>query len=155
MPARRQPVKARAPRDRLRRLAALTACRRAGALPQSDQGLLCANALKLQRKRECAALQRDVACTSAVLWIGQACHSRAMGRSHKSCRRDAPADAPIVDLYDYTAAPDRHRRRQTKRVATTWTVTDDWPKDVPVTEAEIDVFEAWFGDLFDELFGKS
>jgi len=23
---------------------------------------------------------------------------------------------------------------------------------VPVTEAEIEVFEAWFGDLFDELF---
>jgi len=23
-----------------------------------------------------------------------------------------------------------------------------------VTEAEIAVFEAWFGDLFDELFGK-
>jgi hypothetical protein len=36
----------------------------------------------------------------------------------------------------------------------TWAVTDDWPKDVPVTETEIDVFEAWFGDLFDELFGK-
>lgn len=35
----------------------------------------------------------------------------------------------------------------------TWTVTDDWPEDVPVTEAEIGVFEAWFGDLFDELFG--
>jgi hypothetical protein len=33
-------------------------------------------------------------------------------------------------------------------------VTDDWPTDVPVTEIEIDVFEAWFGDLFDELFGK-
>jgi hypothetical protein len=31
-------------------------------------------------------------------------------------------------------------------------VKDDWPKDVPVTEAEIEVFEAWFGDLFDELF---
>ncbi len=26
------------------------------------------------------------------------------------------------------------------------------PEDVPVTEAEIDVFEAWFGNLFDELF---
>jgi hypothetical protein len=25
---------------------------------------------------------------------------------------------------------------------------------VPVTKAEIDVFEAWFGDLFDDLFGK-
>jgi hypothetical protein len=31
------------------------------------------------------------------------------------------------------------------------TVTDDWPEDVPVTEAEIEVFEAWFGDLFDEF----
>ena len=34
---------------------------------------------------------------------------------------------------------------------TPWTVTDDWPEDVPVTEAEIEVFEAWFGDLFDEF----
>jgi hypothetical protein len=31
-------------------------------------------------------------------------------------------------------------------------VTDDWPAEVPITEAEIEVFEAWFGDLFDELF---
>jgi len=23
---------------------------------------------------------------------------------------------------------------------------------MPVTEAEVDVFEAWFGDVFDELF---
>ncbi|MBK8456908.1 MAG: hypothetical protein IPL47_07170 [Phyllobacteriaceae bacterium] len=35
----------------------------------------------------------------------------------------------------------------------TWIVTDDWPERVPVTDAEIDVFEAWFGDLFQELFG--
>jgi hypothetical protein len=33
-----------------------------------------------------------------------------------------------------------------------WTVTDDWPEEVPITEAEIEVFEAWFGELFDELF---
>jgi hypothetical protein len=32
-------------------------------------------------------------------------------------------------------------------------VTDDWPNRVPITDAEFDVFEAWFGDLFDELFG--
>ena len=25
-------------------------------------------------------------------------------------------------------------------------------RGLPVTEAEIEVFEAWFGDLFDELF---
>lgn len=40
-----------------------------------------------------------------------------------------------------------------KHDLTTWTVTDDWPDPVPVTEAEIEVFERWFGDLFDELFG--
>ncbi|HMQ93744.1 MAG TPA: hypothetical protein PKA33_14740 [Amaricoccus sp.] len=27
-------------------------------------------------------------------------------------------------------------------------------EDVPVTEAEIKVFERWFGDLFDDLFGS-
>ena len=31
-------------------------------------------------------------------------------------------------------------------------MTDDWPDEVPIIEAEIDVFEAWFGDLFGELF---
>jgi hypothetical protein len=35
----------------------------------------------------------------------------------------------------------------------TWTVTDDWPDPVPVSEAEMAVFEQWFGDLLDELFG--
>jgi hypothetical protein len=43
--------------------------------------------------------------------------------------------------------------RRAKRTSVTWTVTDDWSEDVPVTEAEIAVFEAWFGGLFDELFG--
>jgi hypothetical protein len=64
------------------------------------------------------------------------------------------SDCTLVgDLYDYAAAPPRPVRRRAKRDRTAWTVTDGWPKDVPVTEAEIDVFEAWFGDLFDELFG--
>jgi hypothetical protein len=57
-----------------------------------------------------------------------------------------------LDLYDY-AHPRTHRpRRRTRHDTAAWTVTDDWPEDVPVTEAEIEVFEAWFGDLFDELF---
>lgn len=34
-----------------------------------------------------------------------------------------------------------------------WTVTDDWPEHIPVSEAEVDLFERWFGDFFDELFG--
>lgn len=36
----------------------------------------------------------------------------------------------------------------------TWRVSDDWPEQVPVTDAEVAVFEAWFGDVFDELFGQ-
>ncbi len=34
-----------------------------------------------------------------------------------------------------------------------WRVTDDWHSPLPVTDQEVDVFEAWFGDLFDELLG--
>jgi hypothetical protein len=96
-----------------------------------------------------------VAKTLIVLWIGQACHSRAMARFQKSCRPHPTDRASLDDLYDYARAPARPDRRRAKRASLTGTVTDDWPKDVPVTEAEIDVFEAWFGDLFDELFGKS
>ena len=42
--------------------------------------------------------------------------------------------------------------RPPKHDLSAWTVTDDWPNQVPVTDAEVDVFERWFGDLFDELF---
>jgi hypothetical protein len=103
--------------------------------------------------REVGAPQRDVARTSAVQWIGQACHNGAMARSQESQLRRPPDRAPLDDLYDYAVAPARPRRRRSKRTSVTWTVTDDWPEDVPVAEAEIAVFEAWFGELFDELFG--
>ena len=43
--------------------------------------------------------------------------------------------------------------RPAKHDLSAWTVTDDWADAVPITGAELDVFEAWFGDLFDELFG--
>jgi hypothetical protein len=57
------------------------------------------------------------------------------------------------DLYDYTRPRSAQRPgRPAPEEPSTWTVTDDWPEDVPVTEAEIEVFESWFGDLFDELF---
>jgi hypothetical protein len=101
-----------------------------------------------------AASWSDVAWTSVVLWISQACRSRAMARSHKPCRRHALTETSFDDLYDYVPTRDHPRQRETRRASATWTVTDDWPKDVPVTDAEIDVFEAWFGELFDELFGE-
>jgi len=56
------------------------------------------------------------------------------------------------DLY-IEAEPWPRIGRPLKHDVMAWTVTDDWPKPVSITEAELDVFEAWFGDLFDELFG--
>src|ERR1700693_978943 len=51
------------------------------------------------------------------------------------------------DLYDYLRPTIRRRGRPGKKKRSEWTVTDDWPEEVPITEAEIEVFEAWFGDL--------
>jgi hypothetical protein len=77
-----------------------------------------------------------------------------MAPPHKSQPRRPPDRAALDNLYDYARAPARPGRRRAKHDSTTWAVSDDWPEDAPVTEAEIEVFEAWFGDLFDELFGK-
>jgi hypothetical protein len=56
------------------------------------------------------------------------------------------------DLYDHLRPPPRRNGRPANKKCSEWTVTDDWPAEVPIAEAEIEVFEAWFGDLFDELF---
>lgn len=71
-------------------------------------------------------------------------------------RRPAPMILPD-DLYDY--AEDRPHRGSPSRQnsedgsgADRIAVIDDWPDDIPVTEAEVDVFERYFGDLLDRLF---
>ena len=43
--------------------------------------------------------------------------------------------------------------RPPKHDLANWAIIDDWPDPAPVTLAEVDVFERYFGDLFDELFG--
>ncbi len=76
-----------------------------------------------------------------------------MARSQKSRRRCPVLSAVVLgDLHDYARRSTRRSSRPRKADPIAWMVTDDWPADVPVTEAEVDVFEAWFGDLFDELF---
>jgi hypothetical protein len=67
-------------------------------------------------------------------------------------RQPAPKTLP-EDLYDYedAPAPARQRRNSPLDGEKSVSVTDDWPDEVPVTEAEIQVFERWFGDVFDEL----
>jgi hypothetical protein len=74
--------------------------------------------------------------------------------AHQNSRRTRTRQlGPLPDdLYDHLRPPVRRRRRLARKKPSDWTVTDDWPDEVPITEAEIEVFEAWFGDLLDELF---
>jgi hypothetical protein len=75
-----------------------------------------------------------------------------MARPHKARRRVASFSTTQDDLCDYARPRAVRPGRPAPEDTTTWTVKDDWPEEVPITEAEIEVFEAWFGDLFDELF---
>jgi len=69
------------------------------------------------------------------------------GRSlSRSCPASRHLEAELGFSWPYAGRPP-------KDDLSTWTVTDDWPECVPVTSVEVDVFEAWFGDVFDELFG--
>lgn len=78
------------------------------------------------------------------------------GRGKRHPRHPTPGILPD-DLYDYYTAEPEPRLGSTPRVVdpTTWRVVDDWPEKVPLTEAEIEVFERWFADVFDEIFGPS
>lgn len=55
------------------------------------------------------------------------------------------------NLYTYADTSPPHRRTRPSPAATRMTVMDDWPEYIRVTEAEIAVFEAWFGDILEEL----
>ena len=69
------------------------------------------------------------------------------------CPDGASASALCPMIFTSFLSPWPRLGRPIKHDVETWTVTDDWPDRVPITDAELDVFEAWFGDLFDELFG--
>lgn len=84
-------------------------------------------------------------------------HGRAdddsAGQTSRSRRAKSPptASEQLEQLLGY---PWPFPGRPPRHDLSTWTVSDDWPDPVPVTETEVDVFEQWFGDLFDELFGS-
>lgn len=87
-----------------------------------------------------------------------------MRAQHCSARRGRPRQ-PIPktlpeDIYDYAddPAPSVGQRRNPSPDAfdvEKLPVIDDWPERVPVTEAEVDIFERYFGDVLDRLFAPA
>jgi hypothetical protein len=98
--------------------------------------------VEMTRGQTCAALRMESVCRGDAM----AHHQRPR------LRRPRSLGSLPDDLYDYLQPAVRRRGRPAKKKQSEWTVTDDWPEEVPIIEAEIEVFEAWFGDLFDELF---
>lgn len=86
--------------------------------------------------------------------------SKNMKRPRKQrSRKSVPMILP-ADLYDY--ANDHPQRRGASRASgeddpsiDRMAVVDDWPEYIPVTEAEVGVFERHFGDVLDRLFGAT
>ena len=77
-----------------------------------------------------------------------------MSRHQSSLRDSATVGELPPDLY-VAPGPWPRLGRPVKHDVATRRVIDDWPTYVPVMDDEIDVFNAWFGDPFDELFGPS
>ena len=70
--------------------------------------------------------------------------------SRKPRHHEATASEQLEELL---GEPWPFQGRPPKHDVERWRVIDDWPAQVPITDAEVAVFEAWFGDVFDELFG--
>ena len=84
---------------------------------------------------------------------------RALGRGPRDrnamSRRRAIVGALPPDLYLDLDAPRVRIGRPSKHELATCRVVDDWPTAIPITEAELDLFEAHFGELIDRLFGEA
>jgi len=78
--------------------------------------------------------------------------------AHRPCPQ-RKTSGNVVDLLDYKTKPVRAARpakpRPAKQTKKEWRpiVTDDFPDEIPITDAELDIFEVHFADLLDELFG--
>lgn len=71
-----------------------------------------------------------------------------------------PTSADVIDFYDYAPrqsprgerlARNASRCRASRQMKPV--ISDDWPLQIPIAEAELDLFEVHFGLILDELLG--
>jgi hypothetical protein len=75
--------------------------------------------------------------------IARSCRDVPTAALHSKDRRDYPHLGVLPEDLYIQFEPWPRIGRPPKHDVAEWTVTDDWPRRVPVTEAEVDVFEAW------------
>jgi hypothetical protein len=81
-------------------------------------------------------------------------------RAGRKRRAGTPPYVLPDDLYAYLQEPQQRAGQARAKPPHVFDierlpVIDDWPEKVPVTDAEILVFERWFADVFDEMFGSA
>jgi hypothetical protein len=69
-------------------------------------------------------------------------------------RRRVPK-APASDFFDYLEEKSSPRLPTPPSPSVSFSVTDDWPAFVPISEREIAVLEAHLARVLDELLGSS
>ena len=79
-------------------------------------------------------------------------------RARKGRPRHPVPEALPDDLFDYADEPTpdgRERRKSPLRIVDVESlpVFDEWPEKVPITEEELQIFERYFDDVLDRLFG--
>lgn len=73
---------------------------------------------------------------------------------HRKRRRRAPRGwAEGFDLQDYASLLPERRQAARRQPDVEIRVTDDWPEQVPITDAELRVIEGHLGTELDALFG--
>src|SRR3546814_7703151 len=97
-------------------------------------------------------------CSSDLLALAARIYVPLGNEPRNRCRMDRPsperAPSASEQLEALLGEPWPFPGRPPKHDLSTWRVTDDWPDPVPVTLAEVEVFERRFGDLFDELLDR-
>jgi len=74
--------------------------------------------------------------------------------AQKPTARQVLHESNPIDLYDYTCLPRCSRAAHSSHEAPApIIVTDDWPQEVPITDPELRVIEAYFAEELDDFLG--